>query len=176
MPLSTTSFATKDQMGERSQGAVPASTPFLEDELAAATRTIRNYCRWHIATAEQLTFRRSGPFAEAVWLPAMQITTLDEITIDGVTVDPASVEFDFDTGWTSLCGRIRQVKFTAGFEEVPEDIVTLTLELAAGALGSPLGISREQAGGVSVSYTRTSGALQPADVDRLAAYRLGWLP
>ncbi|WP_159576098.1 hypothetical protein [Microbacterium sp. 8M] len=176
MALSTTSFATKDQMEQRSQGAIPATTPFLDQELAAATRTIRNHCRWHIAAVEQLTFRRSGPFAEPVWLPAMQIATLDEITIDGVAIDPAGVEFDFDTGWTSLCGRIRQVKFTAGFEEIPEDLVTLTLELAAGALGSPLGISREQAGGVSVSYTRTSGALQPADEDRLAAYRLGWLP
>lgn len=176
MPLSTTSFATKEQMGERSQGAIPATTPFLDNELAAATRTIRNYCRWHIAGAEQLTFRRSGPFREPVWLPAMQIVRLDEITIDGVTITPSTVEFDYDSGWTSLCGRIREVKFTAGFEEIPEDLVTLTLELAAGALGSPLGISREQAGGVSVSYTRTSGALQPADEDRLAAYRLGWLP
>lgn len=176
MALTVTSFATPEEMAERSGGAIPANHPFLQKELAAATRRIRDACGWHIATAEPITFERVGPFAEHVWLPAMEITAITTATIDGTTVDVATVEFDKQTGWTSLCGRRRSVTFTAGFEEIPADLVTLTLELAAGALGSPMGISREQAGGVSVSYTRTSGALQPADHDRLAPYKLGWLP
>ncbi|SDQ04741.1 hypothetical protein, partial [Leucobacter chromiiresistens] len=64
--------------------------------------------------------------------------------------------------------------------EVPADLVTLTLELAAGALISPLGISREQAGGVSVTLNRTSNSLLVgpggADAARLEPYRLGVLP
>ncbi|QTV79482.1 hypothetical protein [Microbacterium sp. NIBRBAC000506063] len=116
------------------------------------------------------------PFSEAVWLPAMQIEAIASVTIDGTTLTPANVDFDPDTGWTSLCGRRVNLTFTAGHEAIPEDLVTLTLELAAGALGSPLGISREQAGAVSVTFTRTSGALQPADHARLAAYKLGRLP
>jgi hypothetical protein len=176
MALQTASFATAQEMEQRSQGVIPATHPFLEKELKAATRRIRDACGWHIATVEALTFERVGPFAEHVWLPAMEITSITAATVDGIVADVAAVEFDKQTGWTSLCGRRRSVTFTAGFAEVPEDLVTLTLELAAGGLGSPVGISREQAGGVSVTYTRTSGALQPDDHDRLAPYKLGWLP
>lgn len=170
------SFATPTEMAERSEGAIPADHPFLTKELAAATRTIRNACGWHIALVESIRFRRVRPFAEQVWLPAMEIASVVSATIDGVDMVVADVEFDPDMGWTNLCGRNVDVTFTAGFNPVPEDLVTLTLELAAGALGSPLGISREQAGTVSVTYTRSSGSLQPADHDRLAAYKLGRLP
>ena len=176
MTLTLTSFATPAEMEQRSQGEIPATHPFLQTELNAATRQIRNACGWHIAKVEQLRYRKVRPFSEAVWLPAMQIASIDSGTIDGATLTPMTAGFDPEIGWTPLCGRDIDVTFTAGFEETPEDLVTLTLELAAGALGSPLGISREQAGAVSVSYTRTSGALQPADQARLAAYKLGWLP
>lgn len=174
------SFATPKQMADRSQGAISATHPFLATELDAATRAIRDYCGWHIATREPVRYRRVIPYHDQVWLPAMQIESIDEAHMNGATLDPATIEFDHDTGWTSLSGRRVDIKFTAGFEHVPADLVTLTLELAAGALGSPLGISREQAGGVSVTFTRTSGALlvgpAGADVARLAPYKLGVLP
>lgn len=169
-------FATAQDMADRSGGAIPKTHPFLEKELQAATRTIHNACGWHIAQVEQLRYRKVRPFSEVVWLPAMQIKSIDSGTIDGATVTAMTTGFDPAIGWTPLCGRDVDITFTAGFDEVPEDLVTLTLELAAGALGSPLGISREQAGTVSVSYTRTSGQLTEADHDRLAAYKLGWLP
>lgn len=169
-------FATAQQMADRSQGAIPTTHPFLAAELKAATRTIRNACGWHIAKAEQLRYRKVRPFSEAVWLPAMQIKSIDSGTIDGATVAATTAGFDPEIGWTALYGRNIDITFTAGYDEVPEDLVTLTLELAAGALGSPLGISREQAGTVSVTYTRTSGELTAADHDRLAAYKIGRLP
>ncbi|ALJ20382.1 hypothetical protein [Microbacterium sp. No. 7] len=170
------SFGTPTDMADRSQGEIPATRPFLQKELDAATTAIRNACGWHIAPSETVTYRRVRPFAEQVWLPAMRIVSITTATVDGATVAPSSIEFDPDTGWTSLCGRRVDVEFVAGFAPVPADLVTLTLELAAGALGSPLGISREQAGAVSLSYTRTSGALTHADHARLAPYKLGWLP
>lgn len=171
-----TSFATPTEMADRSGGEIPATHPFLQKELDAASRQIRNACGWHIAPLESITLKKVRPFSEPVWLPAMQIVSIGSVVIDGVTLDASGVEFDPDIGWTSMCGRSVEVTFVAGHELIPDDLVTLTLELAAGALGSPLGISREQAGGVSVSYTRTSGALQAADHDRLAAYKLGRLP
>ena len=167
-------FATDQEMSDRTSGAIPTTHPFLAKELAAATRRIREACHWHIAGIEQIRYRKVRPFAEQVWLPAMQIASIDSGTIDGVTVEATTSGFDPEIGWTPLCGRDVDITFTAGFEVVPEDLVTLTLELAAGALGSPLGISREQAGGVSVSYTRTSGQLTAADRDMLAACRIGW--
>lgn len=173
-------FATPQQLSDRTLGTIAVSHPFAAAELAAATREIRNYCGWHIAAAEQIQFRRVGGFQDRLWIPAMQIASIDKLTINDTVVEPSGVEFDPDTGWTSAHGRSVVIKFTAGYSTVPEDLVTLTLELAAAALGSPLGISREQAGGVAVTFTRTSGKLLVgpggADVERLRPYKLGWTP
>ena len=173
-------FATPMDMERRSGGAIEADHPYLADELAAASQAIRKYCGWHIAGVEEKTLRKVRPFCDEVWIPAMEIKSIDSATIDGVVVDVAGVEFDPDTGWTPLRGRSVSVTYTAGFATPPMDLKTLTLELAAGALGSPLGISREQAGGVSVTFTRASGSLLVGeggeDAARLAPYKLGVLP
>ena len=170
-------FATAAQMESRTNGMITATThPFLEKELKAATRTIRNACRWHVAGQGALTYRKVRPFPDEVWLPAMQIDSITSAVIDGVTLDPAAVRFDPDTGWTNLRGCDVSIEYVAGYVEVPEDIVVLTLELAAGGLGTALNIAREQAGAVSITYARTSGALTLADADRLVPYKLGWLP
>lgn len=177
MALDPESFASAQDMQDRSLGAITTTShPFLERELKAATRTIRNACGWHIATAQQVRHRRVRPWHEAVWLPAMQIESIVSATVDGVEVTPSSVKFDPETGWTNLRGSDVTVEYVAGFPAVPEDLVQLTVELAAGGLGTPLGISREQAGGVSVTFTRMSGALTSDDEARLAAYRIGALP
>lgn len=171
-------FATADVMSARSQGAITLTThPHLNRELAAATRTIRNFCRWHVAELESLTYRRVGRDRDQVWLPAMQIQAVTAVTIDGTAwSDLSEVEFDPETGWTNLCGRNVAVTYQAGFTSVPEDIEQLTLELAAGGLGTSQGFSREQAGGVSVTYDRAGGGLTAADELRLSAYQLGRLP
>ena len=173
-------FATPAQVETRTQGGILASHPSLEDELDAATRAIRDYCGWHIAGVEEVVYRKVRPYSDTVWLPAMQIQSITEARIDGADIDPAGVKFDPSTGWTSLTGRDVLVKFAAGFATVPEILATLTMELAVGALVSPLGLSREQAGGVSLSFTRTSGSLLVgaggADEARLAPYKLGVLP
>ena len=173
-------FATPAQMENRTGGLIAATHPFLSTELDAATEAIRRYCGWHNAALETVRYRRVRSHPEQVWLPAMQIDEITEATIDGETIDPETIEVDPDTGWTSLCARRVDIKFKAGFNPVPADLVTLTLELAAAALGSPLGISREQTGGVSVTFTRVSGQLLVnaggQDIPRLAPYRLGWLP
>ncbi|WP_156759991.1 hypothetical protein [Microbacterium karelineae] len=174
------SFATPQDMQNRTQGAIAATHPFLQTELDAATRAIRDHCGWHIAPNEQKTFRRTSPWPERVWLPAMRITSIDAVTIDGATISPATVGFDPDSGWTSLRGCTAEVTFTAGFASVPESILTLTLAIAAGGLGAPLGQTREQAGGVALTFGRAGGALQTApgssDVATLAPYTIGYVP
>lgn len=170
-------FATEDDMENRTLGAITATShPFLPQEIAAAVREIRNHCGWHVAPTEVLTYRREAPWAEDVWLPAMQITAITACVIDGRAIDPATIRFDPDTGWTNLRGCSVHVTYVAGYSDVPEDLVTLALELAAGGLGTSLGIGREQAGGVSVTYTRANGSVQSSDHGRLAAYTLGTLP
>lgn len=175
-------FATKEQMAEKSQGAIPASTPFLEDELAAATGLIRDYCRWHIAKVRtELKRRHRTRLRETVWLPATRIVSIDNIVADGKTVDPAGIDFDPETGWTDLNGSAVTVEYTAGYAEVPPSVVSLTLHIAARALGSPLGLIRETAGGVSIAHTQvgTNAAggtvLLPHEMTQLDAFRIGWI-
>lgn len=184
MPL--TPFATDADMQQRTQGAITVSShPFLVSELAAASRLIRNHCGWHIAGKETCRYRRNRRWSDDVWLPAMEVDAVTKVTINGTEWDAdrlGSVEFDRDTGWTNLCGKKVDIEFTAGFETIPEDLVTLTLQVAARALGSPLGLVREQAGTVAVTHSQSGfniaggDVLLPAEIDALAAYKLGRLP
>lgn len=176
-------FATKEQMAERSQGAIPASTPFLDNELDAATELIRGYCRWHIAKRRAgLVYRARTRFREEVWLPAMQIVSLQEVSINGTAVaDPSGIDFDPVTGWVNIRSSAALIKYTAGYEAVPADIVSLTLQIAARALGSPLGFVREQAGGVGVTHSQITSnvaggsVLFPHEMAQLDAYKIGWM-
>lgn len=173
------SFASPQDMESRSQGQITAAThPFLGDELAAATNAIQEYCGWHIAPLQGVDFVRRFPSREQVWLPAMRVTGVTAATIDGVDLSDrlGGIEFDPVTGWTNLAGRSISVTFTAGYEQVPADLKLLTLEMCAGALGSPLGITREQAGGVSVTFDRAGGGITDQDAARLTPYVLGRLP
>lgn len=178
----TERFATEQDMADRTQGQVTAAShPFLARELDAATQDIRDFCRWHIAPARPVTFRRVGRTADDVWLPTMNIASIDAVTIDGTEWDAnalSAVEFDPDTGWTNLYGRNVAITYTAGYEKVPANLVTATLELAAAALGTSLGHTREQAGTVSVTYGRAGGGIDEDSPggQRLIAYRIGRLP
>lgn len=179
-------FASTLLMEQRSLGAITiTSHPYLQNELNAATQDIRDFCRWHVSPRMQVTHKRRGRFVEDVWLPAMQIASVDAVTIDGIVWDAEqldTVEFDEDTGWTNLRGRAVEVTFTAGYTEVPASIEAATLQIAARALGSPLGVVREQAGSVSVTYSQigfniAGGSLiLPAEQSALIPYQLGRLP
>lgn len=179
-------FATADLMEQRSLGAITAAThPFLDAELAAASRLIRDYCGWHVAPRDQVRLARRGRYRDEVWLPAIGVESIDSATIDGrdLTADElAALEVDPLTGWTSIEAASVVLTYQAGFEEVPEVIVSTTLQVAARALGSPLGLTREQAGSVSVTHAQVAPGhaggvvLLPAERDALLPYRIGRLP
>lgn len=176
-------FATPSQMEQRSRGAITATShPFLAQELAAATREIQKYCGWHIAPALEVVKTRRGRECEAIWIPAMQISDVTITTSDDVEHVLGDDEFDPETGWTSWSGDRYTLTFTAGFLTVPEDLVSLTLQVAARALGSPLGAVREQTLVSSVLWSSTASGvaggtvLLPHEKDALAEYRLGRLP
>lgn len=173
--MAPTSFATTSQMETRSGGVIAASTPGLQIELDAATRAIRNYCAWHIAEREDIRWRKVRRIPGEVWLPAMEVEAITACTIDGFDAIAAGtdIEFDPETGWTNLWGRSLDITFTAGYPDIPPDLITLCIEMAAGPLVAELGLEKEQAGSVSVTYARPSNVVSPADFPRLAAYKLG---
>lgn len=154
------SFATKEQMADRSQGAIPADTPFLDTALAAASQEIRKYCHWHIAP-QATTTARLRPwlrYQRQAILPSLHIDSLGEVIIGDETRDLTAnpVDFDPDTGETDLSGARIVVTMTHGFEVIPEDLVELTLMIASRAMGAPLGYTREQSGQRSVSHSLTA--------------------
>jgi hypothetical protein len=166
-------FATPQQLADRSQGAITvAAYPSVQLELDAATAAIQNACGWPIVRGA-MTFTRRSRIPSIVFLPAMQIVSVESVSVNGVDVDAASVEVDPNTGETNIYGRIVEVAYTAGFDPMPADIVQLTLEMAAIGLGSATGLEREQAGAVSLTYKQMAEAELSG---RLAAYRLGWIP
>lgn len=175
-------FARPADMSDRTQGEINEDDyPYLERELAAATADIRDFCRWHVYPQKPVEYRRVGASPDDVWLPAMRIKSIDAVTIDSVEYDAAAldaVEFDPTTGWTNLCGRNVAVTYTAGFATVPPNLETAALELAASALGTSLGHTREQAGSVSLTYGRAGGGIDESTPggQRLIAYRIGRLP
>jgi hypothetical protein len=170
-------FATVQDMEDRSQGEITTTThPFLAKELDNATLAIQAACRWHVAPEETHVHRRISRWPRLFYIPAMRIQSLTSVIVNGVTYDPTLVEFDENTGETNIYGRAVEVEYVSGFDPVPEDLVVLTLELAAGALGVALGVTQESAGSVSVTMARKGGGVTLDDLGRLSAYRLGPLP
>lgn len=177
-------FATAQQMADRSQGAIPVIHPHLGVALKAASRRIRNYCGWHISGVESTTFRLRRGTPEGLWLPSLQIVSIDVVTSYGevVDLDTTPVEFDPDTGWTNIVAGNVVVEFTHGFADHPEDVVDLTLQMAARALGSPLGYTREQAGARQVNNSLTAAGvsggvvLMEHEKPALAAYKIVGTP
>lgn len=179
-------FATAAQMEQRSQGALPADTPFLADALLAATKLIREYCGWRIADQEQETVWLDDLGGPILALPSLAVVSLDEILLDGVAIDVTTLRWLPDgrllEPYRVPVARAVQVKMTHGFAVVPADLVDLTLHVSARALGSPLGIVREASGGVSVTYSQPGfnvaggTVLLAHEKAQLGSYRLGWTP
>lgn len=170
------SFASTQDMADRSEGEITAdSHPFLQRELDAATAAIQDACGWHIAPVETKRLVRLRRFPGVVFIPASQIVSVQDVLLNGVEYATEEVEFDPLTGETNLYARSVDLYFTAGFAAVPPVLQTLTLELAAAGLGTALGVTREQAGAVALTYARTGG-ISADDDARLAPYRLVAIP
>lgn len=179
-------FATAQQMADRSGGAIPADHPFLAVALGAATREIRKFCRWHIAPSRTETAKLAATYGRPLWLPSAHVTDIASIDNGGTPLTITNVDWSEsgEIGYAHwVTGRRTvEVTFTHGYPTVPDDLVDLTLQVAARALGSPLGIVREQAGAVSVTYSQAGFNIAGGTVlleherRQLAEYRLGRLP
>lgn len=179
-------FASADQMVARSQGAIPANHPYLDDALTAATEVIRSYCGWHISgqvTETVLLDDMAGPIMA---LPSLRVVSVTSLKVNGVDADVASFMWLRDgrlaKPYYVPTYRVAELTLTHGHETTPQEIVDLTLQMAARALASPLGLTREQAGAVNASPTAVApGAaggvvLLEHEKASLARFRVGWMP
>ena len=177
------SFAKPEDMEARTEGIIPKSRPFLDEALAAASLAIRNHCGWHIAPVVEQVQYAGG--RDSVFLPTRRLTELVSVVNDGTVLDAGALDFDEDTGqvfgprWSTR-RRGLVITYRHGLDEVPSFIQDLTLQVAARALGSPLGVVREQSLASSITWATTAAGVAGGTVlmeheqEALAAYRVGW--
>lgn len=168
-------------------GSAPAGVDLA---LSAASDAIRNYCRWHVWPAVSETAVLDGRGGFDLLLPSLRVTAITSIseTLRGAGEVAASVSLS-DIEW-SESGMIRRhdnrcwttryrgvtVAFTHGYDDLPDELVYLTLGVAGRALSNPLRLAQIQVGQRTEMYsgagvTRSPGGLFADEMDALARYR-----
>lgn len=172
----------------------------ISANIPPATRSIQNYCGWHIYPAlecEMVYNMRDLRDAFVgndllIQLPATLVNSVMSIILDAQNVDgewtgEETTDFDlnasglirvYDVGYRDRRSKIRIV-YNAGLAENQMDVLKeLTAHRVVHAVSSSYGVTSEAAGGVSVSYnaswagnTRAS-ALPDDNKEILEAYKV----
>jgi len=181
-------FASAQQMDERTEGAISKDRPFLAFALDVASQMIRDHCGWFVGPAATDTLYLDGPGSHLLVLPTLRIVEVTAIRQSGQPLDTSSYRVSRSTGMirssTPLSAEFGaiEVDLRHGYDAVPEPIVDLTLQMAARALGSPLGVVREQTLVANVTWSTTAAGVAGGTVilehelAALAPYTLGPLP
>lgn len=158
--------------------------------LTAASAVVRAYCGWHIypKITEEITVNGSGSTVQG--LPTLQVLDVTAVSSNGVVLDMAGIDWApegilewrtsiyYSPGYFVRKRRGVVVDLTHGFVVQPYDVTALVVAIAARALASPDGATREQTGQVSISYSQTSQntagglVLLSHEQDQLRQYRI----
>lgn len=177
-------FASAEELVAHMQGAVQLDDPRLPQVLAAASRAVRAYCRWHVAPVVTETVTLDGDGSGRLLLPSLRVRAVTAVRSGGLAQNLAHITWSRSglllSGYL-LSGAYRgiEVDLTHGhdLEDVPE-VVSIVLQAAARALASPVGYTREQSGSIGVAPTLTgpsaAGGVHLLEHERadLAEYRL----
>lgn len=152
-------------------------TATAEQLLAAASREVRKFCRWHVwpSRADELTL--DGPGTRTLFLPSAHVTALAALTESTVEL-VAGTDYEWSAdgmvrrlggAWWPTGFRSIAVELTHGFPDDPDaptgssgapaDLRDLVCGVAARAFDSPRGRIRESAGAVAVTYPQTGPAI-----------------
>lgn len=166
-----------------SGGKILSSDPRLELLLDGATAAVRRHCGWHVAPEITQTRVFDGKGGRFLRLPTLRCVRVDSLKIQGEEVPPRQFGVS-ELGLIELYGRefpdrysAVEVEFTHGYESAP-DVGQIIQQVVANAFVSPMGVTREQAGQLAVTWSMTapgvSGgiSLLKRDRDILAGYRL----
>lgn len=174
-------FASPAELQAYTKGKIKAAEPRVAPMLDAISSEIRREAGWHIwpLITEDLVLDGSGGRVQPV--PSMRVERIISASSAGVTIPPEALDFsalgllEIQGGslWTR---RYRQVLITLqhGYPAIPGELRALCLSLAARALASPLGATREQAGSLSVNWAASagvSGSIIPSSDERATIAR-----
>lgn len=173
---------TSENISVATGGKILASDPRLPDLIGGVTAAIRRYCGWHVGPVIEETVTLDSAGGSWLKLPSLQVVEVSSVKVNGQEIK--------DRFRWSRQGLIRlksgcfpddygcvEVTFRHGFEDVSL-VRQVAVQVIVNALSSPLGVTREQAGQVSISWSQTapgvSGgiSLLQRDLDILDSYRL----
>lgn len=178
-------LATAESLDNFTGGQLPADDPRVPALLDGASAAVRRYCRWHIAPVLEETLTVDGPGGDVLLLPTGRLLSLVEVTDGGRQVPVSSLDVSAagmigrPAGhWSGRFGAVTaRVRHGHDLAAVP-DVAQIVRQVVANALSSPMGVTREQAGAISVSWSMTapnvSGGLSllARDLDVLNEYRI----
>lgn len=162
-------FATPAELAAKTQGYLDADAAETLRALTAATAEIRKVAGWHIAP-QVMTRHRATRLGPLVFLPTLHLVELLSVTSDGTAVDISTLDYALEEAtdgvlqarsvhdWSGRRGGV-VATFTHGHAEVPDELKDLCMQVAARALGSPLGIVREQTLASSVTWSSTASGV-----------------
>lgn len=178
-------LVTAEALSAATGDEVEASDPRVLPLLDGASAAIRKYCRWHVAPVLEESLTVDGSGADVLELPTARLLSLVEVTDDARPVPVAELDAS-QAGmisrrggcWSSrFSGVTARVRHGYDLAAVP-DIAQIVVQVVSNALASPMGVTREQAGAMSVSWSMTApnvaGGLSLLDRDLavLNAYRI----
>lgn len=187
-PTTSTAFASAAQMAERTDGVIAEDHPFLGYALDVATRMIRDHCGWFVGPVTTDTLHLDGPGSRLLVLPTLRIVEVTAVRQDDAPIDMATVRVSRGSGMLRTSSPLSdefgaiEVDLRHGYDTVPEPIVDLTLQMAARALGSPLGVVREQSLVANITWSTTAAGvaggtvIMDHELAALAPYTIGSLP
>lgn len=126
--------------------------------LEQVSAAIRSFCGWHIAPSRSEDLTVDGKGSRLLWLPTMYLTGVSNVTSDGDVVDPDRYDWsatgyvELRHGWWSCRPRGVVASVTHGYAEIPAEVVEVIVSVAARAVASPSGFTREQVGQVAFSH------------------------
>lgn len=147
--------------------------------LAAASETIRDYCRWDITAASGLVAVLDSDGARVISLPCLHVTAVDTVQLDGITLT-ADVDYTwsemgavarkhhaqtypnypldythdwFCYGWPRGYRRVT-VTYNGGYDTIPPELTLAACSIASRAMIQPVGATQiqETVGGVATNY------------------------
>lgn len=196
---SLTDFLTTTEFGSFTNSKF-AGDSRVSANIPPATRSIQNYCGWHIYPALEceMVFNMRDlrdAFVGSdllIQMPATLVNSVTSILLDAQKVDgewtgEETTDFDlnasgmirvYDVGYRDRRSKIRVV-YNAGLAETQMDVLKeLTAHRVVHAVSSSYGITSEAAGGVSVTYNASwagntrATALPDDNKEILGAYKV----
>lgn len=163
-----------------------SSDPATSELIEAASKVVRNACRWHVWPQVSETLTLDGPGGDLLMLPTKHVETITAVTVTprGKGQSPVLVDVD-DLEWSAAglvwwhdrrCWTSRargiSVAMTHGLDQRPADLAQVTLSLAARSKSNPKRLTQIAVGSRSEAYGSAGGGVLYADeLDQLAPYR-----